>query len=376
MPVFVALSSRGIRDLLVEELSALGVRRPQPRGEGVEFEGSWELAYKIHLKSRLATRILLPILDFKAYNEDDLYHGIRRHDFTQWIDVQQKFRIESHVRDHKQLRDQRFVALKVKDAIADQFRDKFDVRPDVGKDDQADLKVVVRVAGPDVSVAIDVTGQPLSFRGYRARSHEAPIREHVAAALVDWSSWMRDQVLLDPFCGTGTILIEAALKAANLPPNRKRRGYSFERLKNFQSAKYNELRKPDVRRVSAPKEPMIFGSDWSPDAVQGAKLNAEIAGVANWIQFKTRDVHDIEPPAPTGIILTNPPYGDRVADNEKVKALMKDFASVLKTRFKGWDLWILSGHETVSSSLGLKAARRIEVWNGPIECRLLHYQIR
>ncbi len=375
MPRFVALTSRGLRELLADELGELGMRRVQSKGDGVEFESNWEGAYKVHLSSRFATRVILPILDFKAYNEEDLYHGVQKHNFTQYINVQQTFRIEAHVREHKNLRDQRFVALRVKDALVDQFRKEYGARPDVGSNEDCDLRIIVRVVGPDVSLAIDLTGQPLSFRGYRSRSGEAPLREHVAAALVKWSNWDFDRPLMDPFCGTGTIVIEAALMASGLSPNRKRKGFAFEKINKFQSDKMNTLRTPETRKA-APAKPIIFASDLKPDALKSANENASAAGIANWIRLQTLDVRAIEPPAASGIIVTNPPYGDRIGDAELVKTLMWDFSTVLKEKFKGWDLWLLSGNELVASSIGLKASRRHPVWNGPTECRFLHYEIR
>ncbi len=217
MPRFLAITSRGLLDSLESELQSIGIKRVRKLGDSVEFDSSWSDLYRVHLESRIATRVLLPVLDFEAYNQDDLYHAIfKRHDWTQYIFPQQTLRVESHVREHKNLRDQRFVAMKTKDAIVDQFQNKFSERPSVGDEEKADLRVVIRLIGPKVSVALDLTGESLSNRGYRKVTGEAPVREHVAAGMLRMAKWAPPVPLVDPFCGSGTILIEAALSQVGL----------------------------------------------------------------------------------------------------------------------------------------------------------------
>lgn len=370
MPKFLAVTSRGLIEPLAAELKDLRFKNVNAKPDGVVVECSWAEMQRLQRSTRLATRVLLPVADFLAYNEEDLYYGaLRKHDFTQYIDLKQTFRIEAKVRDHAKLRDQRFVAMKVKDAIADQFRKKFGERPSVGDEESASLKVVVRVIGPNkVSLAVDLTGDSLSNRGYRTGAGEAPIRENVAAGLVMSSNWKPGQMMVDPFCGSGTILIEAALIAANKPMHQ--RGFLFERLKNYEKAALTR-----GEPVAAPAEPVFFGYDSDGGVIEKAKRNAREAGVDKWIHFEKRDMKNVAAPGAAGVIVTNPPYGERLEDTEKAKQLLSDFSSVLKTQFKGWDAWILSGNKEAMAGLRLKAARRIPIWNGPIECRLLHYPL-
>lgn len=376
MPRFLAITSRGLVEPLHEELKSIGIKRPQLRPDCVEFDGSWSDAYRVHTLTRLATRVLLPVSDFVAYNEDDLYFGVlRKHDFTQYIDPNQTLRVEAHVRGHTKLRDQRYVAMKVKDALVDQFRKKFDARPNVGDDETADLRVVVRIVETKVSLAVDLTGASLSNRGYRKQVGEAPLRESVAAGLLAMSGWTHGKTLVDPFCGSGTILIEAALMAAGLSPVRKRRGFAFENLKNFKAQAWSSAREENERKA-APQKPFLFGFDKDPHVLNMARANARMAGVENWISFAQKDVKDLVPPtSDVGMIVTNPPYGQRLGDLPTVKKTMDEFSSSMKKNFKGWDAWILSGDKEAITALRLKAKRRIRLWNGPIECRFLHYPL-
>lgn len=373
MPRFLAVTSRGLVEPLAAELTELQFKNVKPKPDGVEVDCSWAEMQRLHHETRLATRVLLPVADFTAYNEQDLYYGVlRQHDFTSYIDVKQSLRVEAKVREHMKLRDQRFVAMKVKDALCDQFRKKFGARPDVGSDEEADLRVVVRVVGPKVSLALDLTGESLSNRGYRAATGEAPLRENVAAGLLRIADWKPGLSVVDPFCGSGTILIEAALIAAGRPAICKSRSFAFERLKNFKP-----VARPAIESVAPPEKPKFFGIDSDASVIRKARENARRAGVEEWISFAQGRVQElIVPDIEPGLLVTNPPYGERLEDTEKAKQLLSEFSSTLKQQFKEWTAWILSGNPEAIKGLRLKADRRAPVWNGPIECRLLKYTIR
>ena len=373
MPKFLALTSRGLNEALQEELVQANFKNVEVHPDVVTFEGSWAEAYRAHAVTRIATRILYPVLDFTCYNEEDLYHNIfKRHDFTQYIKPDQTFEVEAHVREHRHLRDQRFVAMKTKDAIADQFRKKFDQRPSVAHGDQATMRVVVRVVRTMASIAIDLTGDSLSHRGYRSQSGEAPLRENIAAALVRYSGWTPDVPLVDPFCGSGTILIEAALAALNLGPTIHPRSYLYQKLLNYKATDWPA---PVKAELEAPLQ--LFGFDEDERVLQKARANAQAAGVAKYIRFERCAVKDLKCPSKTpGFVITNPPYGERIGSKDSVHSAMKEFASSLKTDFDKWQAWILSGDSEATASLKLKAERKIPVWNGSIECRFLRYSIR
>lgn len=377
MAHFLAITSRGLIEPLAAELEQLKIKRVKARPDAVAFDGSWADCFRVHRHSRLASRILLPVSDFRAYNEEDLYYGLlRKHDFTKYISPKQTLRVEAHTREHPKLRDQRFVAMKVKDAVVDQFYNKFNERPDVGSDEDADLRIVVRIVKSDVSVAIDLTGETLSNRGYRRFVGDAPLRENVAAGMLRISGWQMDRPLVDPFCGSGTILIEAALMMSGGSPLKKKRTFAFEKLKQFELAPPVDDDKPAAKRA-APAKAMLFGFDSDPRVLEKAEANARAAGVENWILFRHRNIRDLTAPTETpGMILTNPPYGERMNTAPQVKELMAAFAATLKREFKGWEAWILSGNPEASAALKLKADRKVPLWNGPIDCRLLHYHLR
>lgn len=376
MARFLAITSKGLLEPLAEELQQIGIKNVRKLGDSVEFTGGWSDLYRVHLFSRLSTRVLLPVADFTAYNQDDLYFGIfRKHDFTQYIEPEQSLRIEAHVRDHRELRDQRFVTLKAKDAIVDQFWKKFGKRPDVGGEEEASLRVVVRVVGPQVSVAVDLTGDSMSNRGYRKQAGEAPLREHVAAGLLRLAKYSAPSPLVDPFCGSGTILIEAALREAGKTQLQRRRPFVFMQLRNFDEETWEELRS-EVKAAPVPAAPFLFGYDLDASVLEKAYMNARIAGVEKWIQFEKCDVRDLKAPvAEPGFIVTNPPYGLRLQDKPVATALMGDFASTMKKQFKGWNAFVLSGDAEVSAGLRLKAKQKFPIFNGPLECRLLHYPL-
>jgi len=377
MPRFLAITSRGLIAPLAAEIESLDVKRVRALSDAVEFEGSWADLYRVHLRSRMATRVLLPVCDFTAYNQEDLYFGVlRKHDFTKYIQPDQTLRVEAHVREHRSLTDQRFVAMKVKDALVDQFRAKFDERPSVGDEEHADLRVVVRIVRNEVSLALDLTGESLSYRGYRQQQGQAPLREHVAAGLLKLAGWEPGRPLVDPFCGSGTILIEAALEMHGYIATRRRRTFAFEKLKGFQADVYRELVAATSRKAP-PGKPILFGYDNDSYVLDMARANAKAAGVENWILFQQRDVRQLK--APTGVengmILTNPPYGERLEDTEIARVLMSDFSKTLKAEFKGWDAWILNGNPEAAAGLRLKAKLKVPVWNAQLDCRLLHYPI-
>ncbi len=375
MAKFIALTSTGLLPALEEEIKILELPRTRTQGNGVWFEGSWKHCYQANLHLRSATRVLLPILDFHAYKPEELYNNILKHDFTKYITTEQTIAVEAHGQNH-QFNDQRFIALKVKDAIVDQFRDKFGKRPDVdGKN--PDLLVVVRLFKGCFSVSIDTSGFSLTKRGYREQTVEAPIREHIAASLLTYAQWSPEEPLLDPMCGSGTFLIEAALKAKHIPPTQYKQTFAFEKFKTFQPDIWAEvLKEAHDKEQSPPLE--LYGFDNNQSAIRAATENAKAAKVRELINFKPQNLTDLSGKNfnKPGLIIVNPPYGERLGELEKLKVLYSEFASILKKDFKGWRLGFLSGHAELSAALGLKAHRKWPLMNSKLECKFLLYEIR
>ena len=231
------MTSRGLGDALEAELAALGAEKTLKAPGGVYFDGNWALCYRANLRLRTASRILLPILDFTAYKPEELYDNVRRHDYTKYISSRGTLAVDASVRDSEIFRDQRFVAMKVKDAVVDQFREKFDERPDVDAANP-DLRLVVRLVGNRFSMSVDTSGDALFKRGYRVESVEAPLKENVAAALILLSEWDKASPIVDPMCGSGTFLIEAAMMAMNVAPGALRTRFAFQRFLGFKSEEW------------------------------------------------------------------------------------------------------------------------------------------
>lgn len=373
MAVYIAQTSRGLSDVLEKEVKALGLKVLSKSSIGVMFESDLEGCYRANLCLRTATRVIESVLEFKARTPEDLYNGIRKHDFTKYIGVKDTFALDTATRGNL-FKDQRFVTMKLKDGIADQFREKYDERPDVDTENP-DLRLMVRVVDDNVSVAIDTSGAPLTRRGYRTEQGEAPLREHLAAGLVDLAGWDETQVIYDPMCGSGTIVIEAAMKARKICPGSLRKRFAFEKLPGFDRQLWQKIVAETIDQELPPARVKLYGSDHSGKMIKIARQNAERAGVETDINFEVKRIDEIKPPAASGLMIVNPPYGERLGVTEELKDVYRDLAHVLKQRFKGWTLWLISGNEELTGALRLKATRKIQVFNGNIDCRFLEYKI-
>lgn len=373
MPQFFASTARGLVDPLENELKELGLKVTDKTVGGVFFESNWEGCYKANLQSRMASRILKPILDFTAYQPEELYTQILRHDYTKYIRPDQTISIDVTIKDSK-MRDQRFVAMKIKDAVVDQFREKFGERPNVDNDSPA-LRLHVRAVKNQFNVAVDTSGDSLFMRGYRKEVGEAPLKENLAAGLISLAEWDRQSPLVDFMCGSGTFLIEAAMMAMNIAPGIHRKRFGFQNWLSFDEGVWDKLVQ---EAMDAEKEELpfkLYGFDIDRKAIMIAKTNARAAGVDEVIEFKKESVATVEPPVEKGLAICNPPYGARIGDEDNLRDVYRDLGFTLKHRFKGWDCWILSGNKDLIMDLKLKATRKHFVFNGNIECRFLKYSM-
>ena len=388
MAQYLALTSKGLRDVLWEELLSLGAKQLTEQDHNILFECPWKNMVRLHQQSRVATRFLKPLCEFRAYNDEEFYHSLmKRVDFKKFFKKATTFRVDAHVSQHRELRDQRYVALRVKDIIRDQLRDE-GLSPDVDRD-HPDIVFVVRVKGTEISFALDLTGESLSHRGYRLQAGEAPLRETLAAGLVALSGWDKKSPMVDPFCGSGTILIEAARMMLDLPVSVKPRPFLYENLQSvygdLAGEEHVERAQPQltkraassgvlVRKKSA--SVMFYGFDQDAQMVKMAKLNAERAGVADLIDFQIGDARNLKNSfGERGWLITNPPYGVRLK-NDEFQDVYRKLGDRLKKEFAGWECFILSGESELTKHLGLKAERKHVVKNGELDCRLLHYPIR
>ncbi len=373
MARFFAHGSEGLIDVVYKELQELELNPIEKTPGGVAFDTDWRGCYKANLWLRSATRVGMPILNFKAPTPEVLYEKIRTHDFTQYVSNQQTIMVDALVKRSEVFRDQRFAALKIKDAIVDQFRDKFGERPSVEKENP-DMRVLARILGDDVQVSIDTSGEPLFMRGYRREMTEAPLKESLAAGLILLTKWDQKTNIIDPMCGSGTFLIEAALMAARIAPGLLRRGFAFQKYLNFQADVWQELVN-EATEAERETEVRFFGYDRDSQAIKISQDNAKRAGVADFIEFARKDARDFEPPCEKGIIMINPPYGERLGNFEQLKDVYRDLGFTLKNKFKNWDMWMLSGQAGLTNGLGLKSSEGHNVFNGPIECRWLKFHV-
>lgn len=373
MPEFFAATPKGLTDALALELSEMGLNVTDKSAAGCYFEANWEGVYKANLQSRLASRIIKPIQDFTAYRADELYGQIMRHDFTKYIRPDQTLMVDASVKDCM-LHDQRFVAMKIKDAIVDQFRDKFGARPDVDNRNP-DLRVQVKAVNNNFSIAIDTSGDSLFMRGYRQEAVDAPLKENLAAGLIKLSEWDRKTTLVDLMTGSGTFLIEAAMMAMNIAPGIHRKRFGFMKLANFDKAVWQKVVDEAMNAEKEDLDFKFFGYDIDRRAIAIAKDNAKSAGVDHVIEFKRESVATVAAPVEKGMVVVNPPYGARIGDEDNVRDVYRDLSFTLKNRFKGWDAWILSGNKDLIGDLRLKSTRKHFIYNGAIECRFLKYSM-
>lgn len=373
MPLFFASSPRGLAEALKTEIENMNLKVVDSSPGGVAFESSWEGAYKANLHSRLASRILKPVLDFTAYQPEELYAQVRRHDFTKYIRSNQTLAVDTVVKESK-LNDQRYVAMKVKDAVVDEFTEKFGERPNVDNINP-DLRINVRGTKNRFSVALDLSGNSLFQRGYRREAGDAPLKENLAAGLIKLSGWDQSSPLVDFMCGSGTFLIEAAMMALNIAPGMNRKSFGFQRWLNYDANIWNNLVNEAEAQEKQDLDFFFYGYDIDRKIVLVAKENAKRAGVDHVIQFKAEPVATVDKPVEKGLAIVNPPYGARIGDEDNLKDVYRDLGYTLKHRFKGWDCWILSGNKDLIADLKLKSTRKHFVFNGSIECRFLKYSM-
>ncbi len=368
----VAKTFQGLEDVLAEELRDLGAENVEPGRRMVSFEGDLEMLYKANLCCRTALRILKPIFKFTAVNTDELYDRAKEFDWGSLMSVGSTFSIDT-VAFSDEFTHSRFVTYRVKDAIVDWFKDRYgdDKRPGVRLQD-ADVMINVHISGDRVTLSLDSSGESLHKRGYRVAQTEAPINEVLAAGIILKSGWRGDCPLVDPMCGSGTFLIEAALIAANINPGVYRRHFSFENWKDFDPELFDRLYNDDSGEREFTHK--IIGADMSPRAVDIAAQNIRSAGVGRMIELHTRPLSEWNEAPEGGILVTNPPYGERISSDD-MEGLYRLIGQKLKNVFKGYHAWIIAAKNEFVNEIGLAPSVKIPILNGAIECELREYII-
>ena len=363
---------RGLENPLAAELAGLGASGVQSVAGGVAFEGDTRVIYRANLESRIATRVLLRLFTLPYRSEEDIYRASYELDWPQRFEVGRSIRVYLTAQ-RCPLKSLDFLTLRIKDAVCDRFRSAVGSRPNV--DTRApEVRIHAFLDATQFTLYLDTSGEPLFKRGARAAAGEAPLKENLAAGILKLTGWQPGTALLDPMCGGGTFLVEAAQIALDIAPGSER-SFGFERLKNFDAALWRELRaEAEARRKPLVQLP-IYGSDLYGDTLKLAHANLRAAGVAEAVQLKQANALEISAPSETGVLVTNPPYGERMGEQQELAEFYPKFGDALKQKFAGWNCYILSADMNLPKLIKLKVSKRTPLFNGALECRLFEYKI-
>ena len=357
---------RGLEAPLSQELEQFKCQDIRAVDGGVACKGGMEQVYRINLHSRTASRVLLRLTKSGYRNEQDIYKAAKNIRWMDWFDLEQTFKVKVEGK-RAQVKSLDFVGLKIKDAVCDVFRDACGARPSVGKI-RPDIRIHAFIDERDIQIFIDTSGEALFKRGYRQDTGEAPMRENLAAGLLLLAGYDGTQPFQDPFCGSGTIVIEAAWIATRRAPGLMRR-FGFEKLKNFDAALWKKLQHEAETQIR-PAPAAISGSDNDRYMIRAAVANAQAAEVDTFIRFEVKDAQDTRPNGEGGILISNPPYGVRLAEVQALQALYPQLCAWLKQHYAGWLAGMFTGDRDMPKFMRLSPKRKIPLYNGNLDCRL------
>ena len=370
--LILAKTFKGLEEVLAQELIELGANDVQLERRAVSFRGDKALLYRANLCLRTAIRILVPIASFKAKDTDALYDQVKALNWSQYMTADQTFAIDATVYSES-FRNSRFVTYRVKDAIADYWIDKAHKRPSVSTQ-IPDILLNVHVANEQVTISLDSSGESLHKRGYRVATTEAPISEVLAAGMLLLSGWKGQSDFYDPMCGSGTLLIEAALIARNIAPGVFRSSFAFEKWPDFDADLWNDIYNDDSNERDFTHH--IYGSDASFYAIQQAAKNVKSAGVAKDVELKQIRMEEIkEVHAEGALVMLNPPYGERLKSNKEMEDLYSAIGTTLKHQFTGSTAWIISSNVEAMKCIGLKPSKKYHLLNGELDCQFNKYEL-
>ena len=373
MTEYFATVARGLEALAAQELTELGANDITPGFCGVAFSGDRELLYRVNLWARLPFRILVKLAEFPCLDPTDLFEGMQSIDWQQHITPDLTMAVTATGKND-QLNHSHFTAVQVKRAITEQQKSKLGERSDVDTENPA-VRINVHIEEDSCTVSLDSSGNSLHRRGYRPAVGDAPLKESLAAALVKMSAWQPELTFLDPLCGSGTLPIEATMQALNIAPGIFREKFGFETWPSFDQELFDRLFKAAETGEKSTLLAPIIGSDHNSGIIQQAQSNAVKCGIDQHLQFLCRELADLEAPADCGVLMCNPPYGERLGRDIDLGAFYGLLGDVLKHRFKGWTAFVLSGNKELAKSIGLKSAQRMPVYNGTLPCQLMKYEM-
>lgn len=364
----IAKTFQGLEEVLAQELIELGANDVQIGRRMVSFSGDQEMMYRANFCLRTAVRVLKPISHFRARNADDVYKAVKEIEWNEFLDLDTSFVVDTTVYS-TEFRNSKFVAYKVKDAIVDYFMEREGKRPNISVSNP-DLRLNIHIAEESCTLSLDSSGESLHLRGYRTATVDAPINEVLAAALIKMSGWQFDCDLIDPFCGSGTILVEAALMARNIYPGVFRRKFGFENWKDFNPELLSSIFDDDSNERTF--EHRIIGFDINLRAVEAAQANAKAAGVADLITVEQREIRNFTQPESPALLITNPPYGERLRP-EDLSDIYRTLGEKLKREFQGGEAWVISSREELFDSMRLRPSFKVPLQNGSLDCELRKY---
>lgn len=371
----IAKTIYGLEEILAGELRALGGENIEVHNRAVSFDGNKGVMYKANLYLRTALRVLVPVHTFEVVGEDDFYDQMKAIDWEEFITLEDTIAIDcvlnTDIFNHSQ-----YISQKAKDAIVDQFRERYNDRPSVDLD-KPTLRIHIHIFQNKCSIAFDSSGESLHKRGYRERTNLAPINEVLAAGLVLLSGWNGRSNFIDPMCGSGTILIEAAMIANNIPPGYFKEQFGFMRWKLFleyDETLWNTIYEKSLEKINDHESVKLLGGDVSPHVTRKAKENTKRAKVDDVIQIKHCDFRDFPVPEGGGVVIVNPPYGERM-EKDDLPELYKALGDTFKKNFQGYDCWIITSNMEALKHVGLRPSRKIHVYNGQLECRFVKYEM-
>ena len=368
---FTAKTLFGLEKILLLELSSLGAGNIQAVNRAVMFEGDRYMLYKANYCLRTALSVLVQIAVFRIGSADELYRRCLKIDWSRYLDSKSTFAVVPVV-NSPLFNHTGFAGLRLKDAVADWFRAKTGNRPSVNTDNP-DILINLHISNDLVTVSLDSSVVPLYKRGYRKEQGAAPMNEILAAGIVMNSGWDAQVPLIDPMCGSGTIPIEAALFASNIPPGRFRKSFGFQKWRDYDQELFKRMKEETESQIR-PCKGMVFGSDVSEEAVEMSRVNISSAGLSDMITLSVNDFRDLKPQAEAGVIIMNPPYGQRIRTDDS-NEFYDMIGTVLKHGFPGYDAWIISSDREALKHVGLKPSGKTALFNGALECLLVNYKL-
>ena len=369
---FFAPCPRGLSAALAEELATLGAAHTEPADAGVAFSGPFDLVYAANLRSRIASRILWRVARFAYADENEVYARAREVRWRELFSAERTFKVETNAH-RSPVKSLDFVTLRVKDAVADHFRDALGRRPSVAPRDP-DVRVHAFLDARQCTLYLDTSGEPLFKRGAREHVGEAPLKKNLAAGILHVAGWRPGIALLDPMCGAGTFLVEAAEMSLGRAAGRGR-DFGFRRLARFDAAAWERERAAAAREEKPIAALPVFGSDLHGRSVEQARMNLRAAGLEAAVSLKQANLLELSAPAPRGILVTNPPYGVRLGEKERLAQFYPQLGDALKRKFAGWTAFVFSGDPELARLIRLHASRKTVLFNGALECRLYEYRM-